>query len=99
QVAPAHLLAALLAEPAAPAPGGASADAPGGVVLPVFAKLGIQPGAVRAAADEALSRLPVLGEGSSTDAAAPGAELLAVLRTAEKEAGSLGDQYVSTEHL
>jgi ATP-dependent Clp protease ATP-binding subunit ClpB len=102
QVAPAHLLAALLAEAqrspsAGPAP---SAEAPGGVVLPVLAKLGIEVGPLRQAVDQALGELPVLGEGSSGDAVSqPGSELVAVLRAAEREAGALGDQYVSTEHL
>jgi ATP-dependent Clp protease ATP-binding subunit ClpB len=101
QVTPLHLLAALLAEAersgAAPAP---SADAPGGVVLPVLAKLGVQVPALRQNVEQALSELPVLGEGTAGDALAqPGSELLAVLRAAEREAGELGDQYVSTEHL
>jgi len=102
QVAPAHLLAALLADAerapsAGPAP---SAEAPGGVVLPVLAKLGIQVAPLRQAADQGLDELPVLGEGSSGDAVAqPGSELVAVPRAAEREAGALGDQYVSTEHL
>jgi ATP-dependent Clp protease ATP-binding subunit ClpB len=101
QVTPLHLLAALLSEgersSAAPAP---SADAPGGVVLPVLAKLGVQVPALRQTVEQALSELPVLGEGTAGDALAqPGSELLAVLRAAEREAGELGDQYVSTEHL
>ena len=36
---------------------------------------------------------------SSTEGGQPSAELLAVLRAAEKEAGQLSDDYVSTEHL
>jgi ATP-dependent Clp protease ATP-binding subunit ClpB len=102
QVAPPHLLAALLAEAerpqaAGPAP---SAETPGGVVLPVLAKLGIQVAPLRQSVEQALGELPVLGEGASGDAVAqPGSELLAVLRAAEREAGALGDQYVSTEHL
>src|SRR6478672_10803418 len=97
QVTPVHLLAALLA--AAPAAPGAQAgaDTPGGVVVPVLAKLGVQVDAVRAAAELALSELPVLGSAPGAEPAAPGAELLAVLRAAEREAGSLGDQYISTE--
>src|SRR5207302_7954528 len=97
QAAPPPLLAVLLAEP--PVPAGASADAPGGVVLPVLAKLGVQAATVRAAAEQALAQLPVLSADSTAELAAPGAELVAVLRAAEREAASLGDQYVSTEHL
>jgi ATP-dependent Clp protease ATP-binding subunit ClpB len=100
QVTPVHLLSALLAEPAAGAQTAGSADAPGGVVLPVLAKLGIDAQAVRADVEQALSQLPVLGEGSGADALAqPGSELIATLRAAERESSQLGDQYVSTEHL
>jgi ATP-dependent Clp protease ATP-binding subunit ClpB len=104
QVTPLHLLSVLLR----PAPGGAagggapvaSADAPGGVVLPVLAKLGVPFDGLRNDVAQALGELPVLGEGSGADAVAqPGADLLAVLRAAEREAGKLSDQYVSTEHL
>ncbi|HEX4189036.1 MAG TPA: ATP-dependent chaperone ClpB [Solirubrobacteraceae bacterium] len=101
QVTPLHLLAALLSEgertAAGPAP---SADSPGGVVLPVLAKLGVDAAGLRSQVERALGELPVAGSGSSADALAqPGSELLAVLRAAEREAGKLGDQYVSTEHL
>jgi ATP-dependent Clp protease ATP-binding subunit ClpB len=98
QLTPLHLLAALIA----PAPGGASAsaDAPGGVVLPLLAKLGIELDGLRTGVERALEELPVAGESSSADAVAqPGSDLLAVLRSAEREAGKLSDQYVSTEHL
>jgi ATP-dependent Clp protease ATP-binding subunit ClpB len=97
QVLPLHLLAALLADGPVAA-GAVPADAPGGVVLPVLGKLGIQPAAVRAQVQDALAALPTLAEGSPAPAV-PSSELLAVIRTAEGEAGTLGDQYVSTEHL
>ncbi len=97
QVTPLHLLSVLL-RPGAP--GGASADAPGGVVLGVLAKLGIPFDGLRSEAEKALEELPVAGASSPADAIAqPGSELLAVLRAAEREAGKLSDQYVSTEHL
>jgi ATP-dependent Clp protease ATP-binding subunit ClpB len=89
QVVPAHLLAALLE-----ANGGT-----GGVVLPILAKLGISLPALRAECDRARTQLPRFGEGSSAEEGQPSAELLAVLRVAEREAGELSDQYVSTEHL
>ena len=99
QITPLHLLSALLA----PAPGGggaASAEAPGGVVLGVLAKLGVQVDGLRAGVQRALGELPVAGPSSPADAVAqPGSELVAVLRAAETEAGKLSDQYVSTEHL
>jgi len=97
QVTPLHLLSVLLIEGGG---GGASADAPGGVVLPVLAKLGVEAPALRAGVERALSELPVAGSGSGSDAVGqPGAELIAVLRAAEREARKLSDQYVSTEHL
>ncbi len=103
QVTPLHLLSALLAQPqhTAGATGpAASADAPGGVVLPVLAKLGVEVDGLRAGVERALGELPVAGDASPADAVAqPGSELLAVLRAAESEAGKLSDQYVSTEHL
>ncbi|MHB8240433.1 MAG: ATP-dependent chaperone ClpB [Solirubrobacteraceae bacterium] len=97
QVVPLHLLSALLSEDGVGA-GSARADSPGGVVLPVLAKLGIEAGAVRAQVADALAALPVLAEGSPAPAV-PSSELTAVIRSAEREAGSLSDQYVSTEHL
>jgi ATP-dependent Clp protease ATP-binding subunit ClpB len=88
QVAPAHLLAALLADEEA-----------GGVVVPVLTKLGISLPALRAEATRALEELPRLGEGSSAEGGRPSAELVAVLRAAEAHAKELSDEYVSTEHL
>jgi ATP-dependent Clp protease ATP-binding subunit ClpB len=102
QVTPLHLLSVLLGEPARTPGAGApaSADAPGGVVLPVLAKLGVQVEGLRTGVERALEELPVAGAASPADAVAqPGSELLAVLRAAETQAGKLSDQYVSTEHL
>jgi ATP-dependent Clp protease ATP-binding subunit ClpB len=95
QITPSHLLATLLSDGAT----GADTESPGGVVLPVLAKLGVQAAPVRSAVEQALAGLPVLGESSDAQTAAPGAELVSVLRKAEREASSLGDRYVSTEHL
>jgi ATP-dependent Clp protease ATP-binding subunit ClpB len=106
QVTPAHLLAVLLEMDAAGAGpgvagagGGDGSSGPGGVVLPVLAKLGTSVPALRAEADRALEELPRLAEGSSTEGGQPSSELTAVLRAAEKEAAELSDRYVSTEHL
>ncbi len=99
QVTPLHLLSVLLNEAPGSA-GGASVDAPGGVVLPVLAKLGTQVSGLRTGIEQALGELPVAAAGSTAEAVAqPSAELVAVLRAAEREAGKLSDQYVSTEHL
>jgi ATP-dependent Clp protease ATP-binding subunit ClpB len=86
QVVPAHLLSVLL-------------ESEGGVVLPVLAKLGVSVAALRAECARALGDLPRLSENSSTEGGQPSAELLAVLRAAERAAAQLSDQYVSTEHL
>jgi ATP-dependent Clp protease ATP-binding subunit ClpB len=101
QVTPAHLLAVLLegGQGAAGTPGAATADAQGGVVLPVLAKLGTSLPALRAEVGRALEELPRLGEGSSAEEGRPAAELVAVLRAAETHARELTDEYVSTEHL
>jgi ATP-dependent Clp protease ATP-binding subunit ClpB len=89
QTTPEHLLAVLL-------------EADSGVVVPVLRKLGVEPGAVRAATGEALDALPKLTTETrpgSAELAGGSSELVQVLRTAENEARSLGDEYVSTEHL
>ncbi|HYM58686.1 MAG TPA: ATP-dependent chaperone ClpB [Solirubrobacteraceae bacterium] len=84
ETTPEHLLAVLLEQ----------AD---GVVLPVLRKLGAEPGAIRTDVNAALDGLATL----SGDAAEPtiSRELLGVLRAAEREAGRLRDEYISTEHL
>ncbi len=99
QVTPVHLLAVLLESDgvAETAPG--SANATGGVVVPVLRKLGVSLPALRAETNRALDDLPRLGESSSTEGGQPSAELLTVLRKAEKHAKDLSDEYVSTEHL
>jgi ATP-dependent Clp protease ATP-binding subunit ClpB len=100
QVTPVHLLAVLLESVGqGMGAGEASPGGAGGVVLPVLAKLGTSVPALRAECNRALDELPKLGEGSSSQDGQPAAELLAVLRAAEREAQQLSDQYVSTEHL
>jgi ATP-dependent Clp protease ATP-binding subunit ClpB len=83
QVDTPHLLVALLSDPE-------------GVVLPLVQRLGTAPGALRARAEQALDRLPkVYGQ---VDVYLSNG-LRSTLATAFSEAESLGDQYVSTEHL
>jgi ATP-dependent Clp protease ATP-binding subunit ClpB len=99
QVTPVHLLSVLLA-PGPQGPQAPSADLPGGVVIPVLAKLGIDVDALRRSVSSSLGELPVADEASPADAVAqPSSELVGVLRAAETQAGKLGDQYVSTESL
>src|SRR3954453_15396696 len=85
QLTPEHLLAVLL-------------EQDGGVVAPVLAKLGVDPGAIRARANAAIDALPTLS-GEDTEPARPSNELVQVLRSAEKTMSKLRDEYVSTEHL
>jgi ATP-dependent Clp protease ATP-binding subunit ClpB len=114
QVTPTHLLAVLIqgedgaigiaGAPAGAGQGGAGAgsspaDATGGVVVGVLAKLGVSLPALRAETTRALEELPRLGEGSTVESGQPSAELVAVLRAAEAQAKSLSDEYISTEHL
>src|SRR4030081_351435 len=85
QLVPEHLLAVLLEQES-------------GVVAPVLDKLGADPGSLRAAINSAIDALPTV---SGDDAATPNASstLVEVLRAAEKEAGALKDEYISTEHV
>jgi ATP-dependent Clp protease ATP-binding subunit ClpB len=101
QVVPVHLLSALLEGDGAPgtAAGQAAADAPGGVVVPVLTKLGVDLAALRAETARALNELPRLSASSTQPATTPSSELTAVIQAAEREAQALSDKYVSTEHL
>src|SRR3954464_10604823 len=84
ETAPEHLLAALLEQGE-------------GIVLPILRKLGAQPEAIRAAANPALDGLPTPPGATAEPSTAR--ELIAVLRAAEREAGKLNDEYISTEHV
>jgi ATP-dependent Clp protease ATP-binding subunit ClpB len=83
QVTPLHLLAALL-------------DQEGGIVVPVLGKIGVAPDALRTDVDAALIALPTLASAAEPTTSP---ELLAVLRTAEREMRDLKDEYVSVEHV
>jgi ATP-dependent Clp protease ATP-binding subunit ClpB len=84
ETAPAHLLLALL-------------DQEDGIVGPVLRKVGADPAAIRSQIGGQLDRLPTITAGAREPATAR--ELLDVLRGAEREAGKLQDEYISTEHL
>ncbi len=81
-----HLLAALVSQPE-------------GLVLPVLARAGIEPAAVRTRALEALGRLP--RSFSTQESRQPGLarELAEALQAADAERARMGDDYLSTEHL
>ena len=80
----AHLLAALLGQPE-------------GVVLPLVQRLGVTPTALRSRVNEVLDDTTA-AYGATGDVRV-GQPLVKVLEAATKEAQSLTDEYVSTEHL
>jgi len=85
QVTPEHLLAALVGQPES-------------VVLPVLERIGVSSATVRNRVDDALSKLPkVYGETAQQAQLSSGA--YAVLEAADAERSTLGDDYLSTEHL
>jgi ATP-dependent Clp protease ATP-binding subunit ClpB len=85
QVAPAHLLLALL-------------EQEGGIVVPVLRRVGVDPDSVRARANEQLESFPVV-TGDASAAPELGGAMAEVLKRADNEARDMGDEYVSTEHL
>jgi ATP-dependent Clp protease ATP-binding subunit ClpB len=85
EVAPAHLLLALLQQE-------------DGLVVPVLQKLGADVAAITSRARDAISSLPTLG-GDADPEVRPSSSLVATLQRAEKEMAALGDEYISTEHF
>jgi ATP-dependent Clp protease ATP-binding subunit ClpB len=84
-VEPIHLLSALLAQQDS-------------VVRPLLEAVGTPVADVEASVKGALSALPA-ASGGSVSGPSMSRPLLQVLDMAEEQAGSLGDEYVSTEHL
>ncbi|MDQ3433142.1 MAG: type VI secretion system ATPase TssH, partial [Actinomycetota bacterium] len=85
EVAPHHLLAALL-------------EQDGGIVVPVLRRANADPEAVRRRTNGALDALPTVT--GDVGAAPPlGSALISLLQAADDEARGMGDEYVSTEHL
>ncbi|HZI96393.1 MAG TPA: ATP-dependent chaperone ClpB [Actinomycetales bacterium] len=84
-VEPAHLLAALVAQP-------------GGVAAGLLEAVGVQP---TSAADRVQGLLATLPSATGTSVAAPqlSRQSLQALTTAQTESQNLGDSYISTEHL
>ncbi|HEX2296847.1 MAG TPA: ATP-dependent chaperone ClpB [Actinomycetota bacterium] len=83
QVAPVHVMAALLADPE-------------GVVYPLLHKLGVPPRSLAGRLDAALDRLPRVYGGSQPYLSQ---EVVSLLDAAQGHAEALGDSYVSTEHV
>jgi ATP-dependent Clp protease ATP-binding subunit ClpB len=71
-------------------------DQPGGIVSSVLTALGVQPAQLGSALATELQRQPKVTGNVQLSASA---RLGRVLQQAQKEAQSLGDEYVSTEHL
>ena len=84
RIEPEHLLVALLSDPE-------------GIVFPVVRRAGADPGQLKARASEALGRIPKVYGPEQEVVLSPRTARL--IERARKEAGALGDQYVSTEHL
>src|SRR5262245_48264631 len=71
-------------------------DQPEGIATPLLEKVGVNLGALRGKLEAALaSRAQAHGLTAQTN---PSAELVAILRQAEKEMKALKDEYVSAEH-
>jgi len=83
EIAPAHLLLAIL-------------DQPEGMALPVLQKVGADPAAVRAQANDAIASLPTLNDG---DEPRMSSNLARVIRGAEGEMAKFGDSYITVGHL
>jgi ATP-dependent Clp protease ATP-binding subunit ClpB len=84
EVAPAHLLVALLEQAE-------------GFVVPILQKVGADTAAIAARADDAVAALPKLG--SEGEEPRLSSNLAQTIRQAEKEMAAKGDQYISTDHL
>jgi ATP-dependent Clp protease ATP-binding subunit ClpB len=85
QVTPEHLLAALVGQPES-------------VVLPVLERIGVSSKTVRDRVDDALSRVPKV-YGDTAQQAQLSQDAYRVLESADSERSTLGDDYLSTEHL
>jgi ATP-dependent Clp protease ATP-binding subunit ClpB len=84
EVAPPHLLVALLEQPE-------------GLVVPILQKLGADTATVAARANEAVAALPKLS--SESEEPRFSSALAQTIRQAEKEMAAKGDEYISTDHL
>jgi ATP-dependent Clp protease ATP-binding subunit ClpB len=84
QIGPEHLLLALI-------------DQEGGLTGSVLKKLGVPVDQIRRPAEAAIEGLPTVTGGGQ--ASGPSSELVAVLRAGEEQMRTLGDEYLSTEHL
>jgi ATP-dependent Clp protease ATP-binding subunit ClpB len=86
ELRPEHLLAAML-------------DDTGGVASRLLQKLNVDPARVRAELEQEIDRWPKVSGPSPMGQIYASAALKSALERAEDEAGRLGDEYVSVEHL
>ncbi|WP_020374678.1 ATP-dependent chaperone ClpB [Sulfobacillus thermosulfidooxidans] len=84
EIAPEHLLAALLAQP-------------DGIVRPLIEKVGIPLAALEQAVQREIAKLPKVS--GTQPGAYLSQSLTRIIDNAEKEADALKDEYISTEHL
>ena len=82
---PEHVLAALVQDP-------------GGTVLPILGKIGVNAGTLKLKVNELLERLPKVS-GAALGQQGMSQALGRVLDAALKQAQGLHDEYVSTEHI
>ena len=104
QVAPEHLLAALLEDRPGdgdgPTPSGSAGAAPiEGLVPRLLRRLSVEPAAARNRVRRRLAELPVQHRRPSDDGPAMASGLAAAVRRASAEAKRLDDEFVSVEHL
>src|SRR2546423_8502823 len=85
EVAPAHLLLALL-------------EQEDGLVVPVLRKLGADVEGIAGRAQQAVESLPALS-GDASPEVRPSGELVRTLQRPEKEGAGMADEYISTEHI
>jgi ATP-dependent Clp protease ATP-binding subunit ClpB len=85
EIMPEHLLAVLL-------------EQEGGIVPSLLGKLGAPAESIRAELNAWLEKLPSVS-GAAASESRPSGELVRVFQTAEREASSLKDEFISTEHL
>ena len=86
EVAQAHLLFALLAQP-------------DGLISSILTATGADSNLLRQDAEREVNQLPTYNTGSGSDQIYVSQDLNAALNEAEKRAKEMGDQYVSVEHL
>ncbi len=86
QIEPEHLLYALL-------------EQEGGITVPIFQKMGVDPAVVKARLEEAFQLIPRVEGAQAVDRMYVSPKVQEIMNKAEEEAKNLKDEYVSTEHL